>query len=328
MRCIKRLLCLTGLFAGLHVLGAPCPSTGVNPITDTNWACTFPMQIAGTLSFGSDDNNQAQDAQNNTPPICVCDAGNGAYNVGLTVSYWEPSRLIDTVTDPYCMMPLGAKIADADGKLGGTNGRSATGATKAFSQMHYYIYPVWAMLDMFTDLPCIDRSEFDVAMMTEVLPTWNNDILALLVNPEAVLFANPAAALACMADSAAALKGYPIDLLFWCMGSWGNAYPLAGGITNSDFVAANAGIAARGTYLMGRSGLLRTSSDDGCTMRFSPIWRKSHYKYQLMKPVRQNECLPIGRTGLLWSGHKNPIATSDNFAWMKFRKVTCCATYY
>ena len=63
------------------VTAAPCPTTGINPVTDTNWACTFPMQLAGTISFGSSSEDEAADAQNNTPPVCVCSTGNGLYNV-------------------------------------------------------------------------------------------------------------------------------------------------------------------------------------------------------------------------------------------------------
>src|SRR3546814_9872238 len=40
------------------------------------------------------------------------------------------------------------------------------------AQMHYYVAPVWKMLDMFSDLPCLEDDGFDVALMTEVMPTW------------------------------------------------------------------------------------------------------------------------------------------------------------
>src|SRR3546814_15665732 len=84
--------------------------------------------------------------------------------------------------------------------------------------MHYYIAPVWKMLDMFTDLPCIEDDGFDVAMITEVLPTWQPGTLGAITQPEGILFGNPAAGLACMGDSAAAAAGKVIDPLFWCMG--------------------------------------------------------------------------------------------------------------
>src|SRR5690606_12195958 len=101
------------------------------------------------------------------------------------------------------------------------------GQSKAFAQTHYWIFPAWQMLGLFYDVPCILERRFDVALMTEVLPTWNSEMLALILNPEAILFANPVSPLACAADSAATLAGRPLNALFWCMGSWGNAYPLA-----------------------------------------------------------------------------------------------------
>jgi conjugal transfer pilus assembly protein TraU len=75
-------------------------------------------------------------------------------------------------------------------------------------------------------------------MMTEVMPTWQSGALAAIIQPESILFGNPAAGLACMADSAAAAAGTVLDPLFWCMGSWGNTYPLAGDIHFDDSVEA------------------------------------------------------------------------------------------
>src|SRR3546814_5153153 len=57
-----------------------------------------------------------------------------------------------------------------------------------FAQMHYYIAPVWKMLDMFTDLPCIEDDGFDVATITEVLPTWQSGTLGAIIQPEGILF--------------------------------------------------------------------------------------------------------------------------------------------
>src|SRR3546814_12453398 len=74
-------------------------------------------------------------------------------------------------------------------------------------------------------------------------------------------------------DSAAAAAGKVIDPLFWCMGSWGATYPIAGDIHFDDSVEAWAGLAARGVFMMGRLGALTLSSADGCS--FVPIGRAS-----------------------------------------------------
>jgi len=51
---------------------------------------------------------------------------------------------------------------------------------------------------------CIFPITIDVALMTEVLPTWQSATLGAIIQPEAVLFGNPAAGLATASTPAAA----------------------------------------------------------------------------------------------------------------------------
>lgn len=300
---------------------AECKTSFLNPVTDIGWNCIFPMRIAGIQIVGGEETPSHMDS-----PICVCKGG-AIPSIGLKTSFWEPKRIIDTVTDPYCMMPLGVTLnTPKPGTLSGGLVESASATKRAFQQSHYYIFPAWKILNMFYDIPCLDDEGYDVAMMTEILPQWNNDILSLIINPEALLFANPISTLTCAADSAAASFGMPVNALFWCMGSWGNAYPLSGSITSTDYVEANAGIAARTIYMMGRLGLLWNTSDDGCYRELAPIWRKDRFKLQMMRPTRSTTCLPIGREGLLWTGGKHD-PRKDNFMWMMFEKKDCCVRY-
>src|SRR3546814_20638954 len=101
-------------------------------------------------------------------------------------SYWSPNRMVDVVTEPGCMMALGADLLPTGGKLQGSQSSISDGTNtrKMFAQMHYYISPVWAMLDMFTDLPCLENDGFDVAMINEVLPTWQSGTLGAIIQPE------------------------------------------------------------------------------------------------------------------------------------------------
>ncbi len=300
-----------------------CNGSPINPITDISWQCIFPVRLAGVIQLGP---NASEDPTDTESPVCVCNQG-AIPRVGVKASFWEPARIIDTVSDPYCMMPLGASITNpAPGTLGGSLSNKSSGG-KAFQQMHYYQFPAWAMLDMFTDIPCIEETEFDVMMMSEVMPTWNNDVLSMIVNPESILFANPIAAITCSADAMNTITGMPNNSLFWCMGGWGNVYPLSGSITSTDYLEANAGIAARSIFLMGRLGLLKDTSPNGCYRGYTPIWKKNRYKLQMMKPVKDGACMPIGRDGMLWSGGKH-AANGDNFSWMMFKKVDCCISYF
>ncbi len=312
------------LLAGINLSATPCDDgTFINPVSDIAWSCIFPVRIGGVARYGGTDPEEGEDTDS-----VLCDCSDGAVpRIGISMSFWEPARIIDTVSEPWCMMPLGKRLSSpVPGSQAGTLSNHR-GRSYAFAQVHYYQFPAWAVLDLFTDIPCLSETEFDVMMMTELLPTWNNDILSMIVHPESVLFANPAAQAACMADAAAAVSGRTRNELFWCMGSWGSAYPLAGSITAQDYVEANAGLAARAVYLTGRTGLLKDTNYDGCAFRYTPIWKKRSYRLQLMKPVRDHTCVPLGRTGMLWTSMKQPPVRGNNFSWMMFRRVKCCVTY-
>lgn len=322
MRASRLFIVLFSLFSAFSVQ-AKCDNQFINPVTDISWSCIFPIRLGGVAIKGG---GPSEDPSLNRSPVCVCKGGK-VPRVGIKASFWEPSRIIDTVSDPYCMMPLGTKLSEPKpGTLGGGLSNGVNGSGRAFQQMHFYIFPAWKVLDMFLDLPCIEDKGVDVLAMTEIMPNWNSEILSLIVNPEAILFANPVTGLACSADAVSALGGMPRNELFWCMGSWGNAYPLAGSITSTDYTEANAGLAARGIFMMGRLGMLQDTSEDGCSFSFSPIWKKNRYKLQMMRPVRDSMCLPIGREGMLWDSMKHPL-TKDNFMWMLFKKVDCCVSY-
>ena len=108
------------------------------------------------------------------------------------------------------------------------------------------------------------------------------------------------------------------------MGSWGSTYPVAGDIHMGDRVEAWAGLAARGTFMMGRLGALTIHSADGCSFKPQPIWTKSRYKLQLMEPVKGGKCVNIGRPGALWTSGKHAPG-KDNAQFMLFEKAICCA---
>ena len=323
----KRLFLLTVMFLFLmpsFTAWANCRESFFNPVTDIDWNGIFPVRIGGVTLVGSDIDTP-QD--NVSSPVCNC-----GLKVGLTASFWEPARLVETVKDPYCFALLGTQLSNPKpGFLAGSREESGQDLPPlTFQQAHWYIYPVWAILNLFTDIPCINHDKgFDIAYMTELDPMWNSDLSAFLLNPEALLFGNPAAQLACGADAVAANAGIPIDQLFWCMGSWGDAYPMTGHIAISDPVQANAGLAARMIYKLSRETLTWDPGVDVCGPALTPIWIKSHYRFQIVKPVRGATITPIGRSDLIWGSGKDPAwgSTSnapDNFLWMIFRKVDCC----
>ncbi len=132
-------------------------------------------------------------------PLCICP--DPFPRIGIPVSFFEPSRLIEVVKDPYCFptMGFGLNISKLQtGTTGDSHDRSRT-----FFQAHYYIFPIYAIIDMFTDFICMEKTGYDLAYITEVDPLWNDDGLSLIISPEALLFGNPATQMACVADSIA-----------------------------------------------------------------------------------------------------------------------------
>lgn len=316
------LITITSLLAN-GASASACPTNGLSTISSVNFSCMFPIRIGGIVTGGDVEN----DSEDSDSPVCLCDEG-GSIRWGLNVQFWEPARLIDTVSDPFCVMPLGKKISsDKLGQLSG--GSDTTGVNDSyFAQMHVYHFPALAMLDLFTDVQCLERTEFDIAFMSEYSSTWQNDMLASIVHPESILFANPVSLLGCVTDAASSNINKPIDSLFWCLGSWSSTvYPLGGSISGGDFLQANAGLASRGIYMMSRLGLMRDSSESACYFTYRPIWKKSSYKLQMLAPVADSNCLTIGKSSMLWGSGKHPPVGQDNFMFMMFRKMKCCIAY-
>ena len=299
-----------------------CKASFINPITDIRWDAMFPVEIAGIEIKGP---STIENPDKLKKVVCLCKRGN-RITVGVTVSYWNPSRIIETTKVPYCFPTLGGiKLSMNKGTLYGSTDDHDL---KTKQNFHWYVFPVWHILDLFLDIPCLPTEGFDLAYIGEIDPTWNNDSIGFILNPEALLFANPIAQLACVADSVAATINKPLDALFWCQGSWNSTYPLTGNISEPNYIKANAAIAARSIYKMNREMLFWDTAMDHCGAQIVPIWHKSHFKIHMMKPVR-SEPMMIGRPSPLWEIAKNPPWGSsgnapDNFSWMLFQRVKCC----
>lgn len=312
---------------------AVCKSRFINPLTDICWQCVFPLVIGGVKLIQSDIKPDLD--MDVSSPVCLCKYKKSVV-LGLSAGFFEPARLAETVKDPYCFPIVGASTGDSAniGFLGGTHTERTENKDQesVFQQAHWFIFPAFAIIDMFVDLPCISEKSFDIAYITEIDPLWNDDSVAFLINPEVLLFANPLAQISCAADAIASTLGKPINPLFWCAGAWGSAYPLTGHVNSDSYIQGNALLAARMIFKLGREGMLWDTGVDVCGSVLTPIWRKSHYRMHIMKPVRDTTCHPIGKSSILWGTLKNPPFSAggnagDNFAWMFFRKNVCCLGY-
>jgi conjugal transfer pilus assembly protein TraU len=328
---MKKLLAMLGLLLLSSAAFARCDGVEmIDPTEDIVWDCMFPWSIMGTeFDYGEHPPDDKE-----SESTCECE-GEGYVGEGFVMTFWEPARLMDTVKDAWCFPGIGmdfsSDMESEETEGGGSNAYDGRGelfrhnAKVAFQHFHFYIMPFWAVLGMFADSQCKDSETFDIAMVSEVRPDWGDDLAAAEYYPETSLMANPFTVFACVADAVAAVAQKTIDALYWCMGAWGLTYPMTGIITTSDYVEANAGIAAKAMYVQGRTGMLHDRATNLCFPVNPPIWTKSHWRLQMAKPQADSRCHLIGHQGLLWTYRKNTMGVAmDNFSWVIFRKVRCC----
>lgn len=308
-----------------------CNGRFPNPITDICWSCLMPISLGGgTLA----DLGGQGDIPNPANPLCSCGVNP---TVGLSIGFWEPVRHVEVVRRPFCLVSLGGVDLNP-GIAAPDAGRTvdASGEQNSFYQAHFYANPVLYWLQVVADFPCLERGGFDLAYLTEVDPLWNDDELTLILNPEAVLFANPVAQAACAADCVAATAGFGRPELFWCAGCQGALYPLdghvpyhLGGVRTAELLAQrltaklHRELVAWGRH--GERGL--------CGPYFLPVMDKRAYKSQLTYPIAATAkdagrcCQPFGRSTALWGAGKEYPVRGEDFAFMLFRKGNCCVGF-
>ena len=304
-----------------------CHGKLVNPFTDVCWSCLLPISIGSFSVFNGDE----PDTDNPSWPICIC-PGDVVPRIGITVGFWEPIALVDVTRNPFCLVNLsGLRLYDGDFGTGEVDTKVPE-QNGSFYYVHWYKYPLIYWLSIITDALCFEVMDFDLAYLTELDPAWNNDEGGFLAAPEAVLFANDIAQMACAADSVAAFKGLPLDQLFWCAGSQGSMYPLNGFVQEHvGGVQASVLMTERLTYKIHRIGaLLKDSSAHSiCREYYSVILPKSRYRYQMTNPIPAAAeplgCKPFGHTTADWGeNHEYPFSGED-FGYLVWRKRNCCA---
>ncbi|WP_186031674.1 conjugal transfer pilus assembly protein TraU [Burkholderia gladioli] len=325
----RRSLALAVLM-GLVSFSAPadagqCVGRFANPITDICWECAFPMAI-GSVTFLS----QGQDDTTNPGGfLCFC---NGTF--GVKFSFWEPIRRVDVTRSPYCFVSLGGISLNPGIRAPEGEVREQKDDTKqSFYQVHWYTDPVMYYTEILLDDPCMETGSFDVAYMTEVDPTWSDDDLTALLEPETYLFGSPIAQAACAGDCVLSSLGFGSNLLFWCAGCNGSIYPFNGHVqAHVSAIQASSLLVERMTAKLHREGLMwGTTGDDAmCGYYLQPVMDKTQYKYTMLYPVAQTDkingqcCQPYGRSSALWGAGKMIPYTGEDFAYEIFRKRNCC----
>jgi conjugal transfer pilus assembly protein TraU len=310
------------------------PDTSIKIITTIIGTAynAFPITIGG-IKFNFWFNLEDVNNMVGSFPLCFCYTP--FPRVGIKFGIWEGIAIIEPVRIPWCTptlpIPGGlvGKIPFNAQAIGGANSDDPKDGELRSFQVHYYRALPWAILGLFLDFACLEaRNPFDLAYMTELDPLWQSDMLASILGPEAILFANPIAQKACAIDAMTATAGFPLDPLFWCMGSWGSMYPLSGSIP-LDNVQASAGMVARMLFKLHRQLILWGSFGKAglCGSYPMPIMFKSQYSIYPIWPTLYPKRFPIGRHAFVkWGWNKNvPVLNQLNNVWMVYRKRDCCA---
>lgn len=225
-------------------------------------------------------------------PICSCVDRLGIPEFGYPLGFWAPTKINEVVTTPWCSPTLGGIRLQDD--LAGLGHNSSMGdgefdQSSAFYQYHYFSYPLMTMIGMLTLPSCTDGFvDMDLMYISEVDPLWNNDLLALVLNPEAIIFGNPAALAWCSIDCAMTTADDQQEEFYGCAGCDGLLYPLTGNVyPQPDPVAGSSLITQRVLARLHRMGMAQKTIGDGamCTPEYFPMIPRSQYKLSMLYPV-------------------------------------------
>jgi conjugal transfer pilus assembly protein TraU len=320
------------LFTLIVSAQATCSGKFPNIITDVCWECIFPIRIGGVnVTPGHEDGSKAGGS-----PICVCPKPPLMLPTpGIRVSYWEPVRLVDVTRTPYCLVNLGGiKVGSSSsvkdrGTIALTDGEG--GLKNSFFHVHWYVFPLFYVFELFTDFSCVEKASMDLAHLTEFDPFWDNDEFALLQNPEAILFGNPISHGACSAECLKLSAGYGLDSLFWCAGCHGSLYPFTGSVSSHvTSVQATELVATKFMAKMHRYGLMQAYVGPGsdCGKVYAPIIKKSMYRLQMLNPLpaTRKSCHSIGKSDFLHPRHRERelLKGASNYGYLVWRHRQCC----
>ena len=305
---------------------ALCNGSPFNPLTDVAWNGIFPIRVGGVVVAGS---GLPDGSQGTTSPICTCTTSTESY-AGLTIGFWDIDYLVEVVNDAWCSPTLGASLGGSlsNGFHNGQNDQRHV-APITFKQTHWLTFPLFLMIGMLTDMKCIQQVGFDFANFTELPQGWNNDLTSALKDPKVFLVANPLAEIACAgSNSLAQVPGgaFPIvfDAFWWCW--WDNIYPVSGNVASPHVLTSAAQAASKQIFLNSEFGAVLDWVADpmGCNPQPAYIAKKSQWRLQLAKPVKQGVPMWIGLSEMAWGTGKSRPYYDSNFMFVLFQKKNCC----
>lgn len=239
--------------------------------------------------------------------------------------------MVDVTRHAYKLVGLGGlKLGTESLKSrGSVSSIAESPEQKSFHHVHYYVYPILGLLGLLSDFQCVEKGELDVAYMSEFDPLWTDEGLMNIFNPEAALFANPLAQLACIGDCAQASMNKPSDALFWCAGCEGSLYPFIGHVAHHrGMLQASSLLVQRCIARLHRMGVVKGfPENEFCEAQPMPVIKKSLYKTQIVRPIPQTSgsCHALGKSDQLWGvGKTYPFGGEDDFVYLIWIKKQCC----
>jgi conjugal transfer pilus assembly protein TraU len=253
---------------------------------------------------------------------------------GMQTSFWQPIGIIELTAIPNCYPTYGMylDLENLSGSNSMGNRPQENDKSLITFQGHYVLYPAFNVMDLGAST-CSGNpaSSWSIPYLTEIDPRWQDDLTASLSSPEVFLVSNMIAQFICGVDSIAANAGFPLDLLWWCMGSWGSIYPLSGSNIAVTSSQAAVGIAVRMIASMHKMGDMYTTvgphmSTGVCVpINTIPVMRKTMYSFVPVYPVMYKNRIPFGRSGIIWEyGIDAPVVNRGVYAIVVYRKMECC----
>jgi len=316
-----RALCLLLFFLPLPLFAG---GKFLNPIDDICWRCICPIHIAG-----ANITPKIKDFIAHKKTFCNCQKG----LIGIPLSFWEPTRLVDVTHTPYKLVGFGGiTFGSPNFKGHGFVGGTKPGSKKGFYHVHYYHFPILSLLEGALDFVCTEDIPIDIGYMSEFDPFWLDESWTALLHPEALLFANPLAVVACIIDCGASSFDQPMDKLFWCSGGQGSLYPLTGFVGHvRGTIQASTLIVHRVLEKLHGWRVLKTfQQGDYCEKKCSRHTPKTAYKTQIALPIPQTKgpCHPLGKTDLIWGSGKAYPIDGEDFVYVIWTRNHCCLDPY
>lgn len=311
----------------------------------------LPIKIAGA-EFGGDSSIPDTDSAGKEF-LCMCQMPPPIFErLGIYISFWNNIGMIDTTSIPYCFPQLGMSLAEefADSvenaydsiltKPGGIGSSmqfgeraSAGDGVDQFVSANVHFLSFMNLMQIVSEAifaACITVNTNIPLYITETLANWQNDEWGVLLNPEALLVANPIAVAACMADSfSTSLFQRSLDPLFWCVGSWGALYPITMNVGSGVPLSAYGMLAARMISQKFQTGqILDTTGshmlNNACQPIPSYFMQKKDINIYPVFPHKYSKRFPLGLPSEIWGvGFDNP-ANLGVMTWIVYQKRDCC----